>query len=39
MTSWLDIDLTPGTYAIACPLPIPAVPHIMEGMVEIVTVA
>lgn len=38
LTAWLDTDLAPGTYALACMLPFPGdVPHAMEGMMEIVT--
>ncbi len=37
-SSWLDLDLTPGTYTIACPLPFPTVPHMMLGMVDVFTV-
>ena len=39
-TSWIDVDIAPGTYAVMCMLPFPGgVPHAMEGMVEIVTIA
>ncbi len=38
-SSWLDADLPAGTYAAVCPLPFPAGPHVMEGMVEILTLS
>lgn len=39
VTSWLDIDLSPGTYMVMCPLPFPSgPPHAMLGMIEIITV-
>ncbi len=39
-TSWIDVDIAPGTYAVMCMLPFPGgVPHAMEGMLEIVTIA
>ncbi len=38
-TAWLDLDLPVGTYAVVCPLPFPAIPHVMEGMVEMVIIA
>ncbi len=39
LTTWLDTDLAPGTYAVLCMLPFPGdVPHAMEGMLDIVTV-
>ena len=39
LTSWIDVDIAPGTYAVICALPFPGdVPHAMEGMLEIVTV-
>jgi hypothetical protein len=40
LTSWIDVDLAPGTYAVICALPFPSgMPHVMEGMLEIVTLA
>lgn len=40
VTSWLDLDLAPGTYMVMCPLTFPSgPPHAMLGMVEIITVA
>jgi hypothetical protein len=40
LTSWIDTDLAPGTYAVICALPFPdGVPHAMQGMLEIVTLA
>lgn len=40
LTSWIDVDLAPGAYAVLCMLPFPGgVPHAMEGMLEIVTLA
>lgn len=38
-TVWAQFDLAPGTYAIACFVPGPNGPHLMEGMIQIVTVA
>lgn len=39
ITSWIDVDIAPGTYAVICALPFPGgVPHAMEGMLEIVTI-
>jgi hypothetical protein len=39
ITSWIDADLAPGTYAVLCALPFPdGVPHAMQGMLEIVTI-
>ena len=39
ITSWIDADLQPGTYAVLCALPFPdGVPHAMQGMIEIVTI-
>lgn len=39
ITSWIDVDLAPGTYAVLCALPFPdGVPHAMEGMLEIVAI-
>ena len=40
LTSWIDVDVPAGTYAVICALPFPSgVPHAMEGMLEIVTLA
>ena len=40
ITSWIDTDLTPGTYAVLCALPFPdGVPHAMQGMIEITTLS
>lgn len=40
VTSWLDIDLAPGSYLVMCPLPFPSgPPHAFLGMMEIITVA
>ncbi len=40
ITSWIDADLAPGTYAVLCALPFPdGVPHAMQGMLEIVTIS
>ena len=40
LTSWIDVDLAPGTYAVICALPFPdGVPHAMEGMIEVITLA
>lgn len=40
VTTWLDIDLAPGTYMVMCPLPFPSgPPHAMLGMVEIITIS
>lgn len=39
VTTWLDIDLTPGTYLVMCPLPFPSgPPHAMLGMLQIISV-
>jgi hypothetical protein len=39
-TSWIDVDISPGTYAVLCAIPFPdGVPHAMQGMIEIVTLA
>jgi hypothetical protein len=35
-TSWIDVDLLPGTYALLCLVGVPDF-HALEGMVEIVT--
>ena len=38
LTSWIDTDLAPGTYAVICALPFPdGMPHAMQGMLEVVT--
>lgn len=40
VTTWLDMNLSPGTYLVMCPLPFPSgPPHAMLGMMEIITVA
>ncbi len=40
VTSWIDMELAPGTYLVMCPLPFPSgPPHAMQGMMEIITVA
>jgi hypothetical protein len=40
VTTWLDLDLAPGTYMVMCPLPFPSgPPHAMLGMIEIITVS
>ncbi len=40
ITSWIDMDLAPGTYAVICALPFPdGVPHAMQGMLEIISIA
>ena len=39
VTTWLDIDLAPGSYLVMCPLPFPSgPPHAFLGMMEIVDV-
>jgi hypothetical protein len=40
-TAWVELDLAPGTYAVACFWPDPAtgMPHAFMGMVAILTVA
>ncbi|MCC6943261.1 MAG: hypothetical protein IT335_01720 [Thermomicrobiales bacterium] len=39
VTTWLDIDLAPGSYLVMCPLPFPSgPPHAFLGMMEIITV-
>lgn len=36
-TSWIDVDIAPGVYAVLCAIPFPdGVPHAMQGMLEIV---
>lgn len=39
LTSWIDVDLNSGTYAVMCVLPFSSsgMPHAMEGMMEIVS--
>ncbi len=40
VTTWIDIDLAPGSYLVMCPLPFPSgPPHAFLGMMEVVTVA
>ncbi len=37
-TSWIDVDIAPGTYAVVCAVPFPGgVPHAMQGMLDIIT--
>lgn len=40
-TTWIEIDLAPGTYAVACFVPDQAnqAPHAMLGMIQVFTVA
>lgn len=39
VTTWLDIDLAPGSYLVMCPLPFPSgPPHAMVGMLQIISV-
>ena len=40
--AWLDLDLTPGNYLMFCFFPDPKqdnVPHFVEGMYKVVTIA
>jgi hypothetical protein len=40
VTTWIDIDLAPGSYLVMCPLPFPSgPPHAFLGMMEVITVA
>ncbi len=40
VTTWVNVDLAPGSYLVMCPLPFPSgPPHAFLGMMEIVTVA
>lgn len=39
VTTWISLDLAPGSYLVMCPLPFPSgPPHAFLGMMEIVTV-